>query len=225
MFVVIQCASTKQPEAGTLRTRDNRRVTFVARPECAPATEGVLWARPDDASDVAGDTWRRRVEAANADPGGPPGLLRAIELYRPQAFARLARAFGTERVFILSAGWGLVRADFRLPAYDITFSKQAESYKRRASGDHYDDFGQLPAGAGPVTFLGGRDYLPLFSALTRHLRVPITIPFRCDSSGSPGIRREGNVRFVPFPTTAKTNWHYGCANRLCEEPSFLEEVR
>lgn len=227
MRVVIQCASTKDPDAGSLWTRRGERVVFVARPELAPAMTGTWWARPDDPSDVGGFSWRDRVEAVNADRSASSGLLPAFELYRPPAFGRLVARFGLGNVFILSAGWGLVRADFRLPDYDITFSKQAERYKRRNTGDAYRDFVQLPpAASGQVVFLGGRDYLPLLFRLTRNLQAPVIVPFRCDPADEvTGVLQDGHVRRVPYRTNAKTNWHYGCAERLCQEPTFLDGGR
>ncbi|MGC3998036.1 MAG: hypothetical protein QM767_11305 [Anaeromyxobacter sp.] len=225
MLVVIQCASTKQPNAGCLSMTSGAPVIFVARPESAPTGMGVVWARPDDPSDVAGATWRRQLEEANSSRENER-LCRAFELYQPLAFSRLARRFGVERMFILSAGWGLVRSDYRLPRYDITFSKQAEPYKRRLPGDHYADFNQLPAVPdGPVVFLGGRDYLPLFTTLVRSVKGPVIVPFRCEPSDRVTRASEsGPVRLVPYRTTAKTNWHYGCAERLCEDSAFLERL-
>lgn len=224
MIVVIQCASTKAPNAGTLWTRDRQRVVFVAQPSLAPRGDGILWARPDDPSDASGTTWRQRVEAANSAGEDATALLRAFELYQPAAFRRLAKRFGTDNLFILSAGWGLVRADYRLPTYDITFSKQAEPYKRRRHDDRYKDLNHLPTNsAGPLVFLGGRDYLPLFSALTRSVKGPVIVPFRSEpGENNACVTRDGHLRLVPYPTSAKTNWHYGCAERLCEDPAFLE---
>ncbi len=49
--IVIQCAASKTPRAGHLRTRDGQRVVFVARPDEAPPEPGVVYARPDDISD------------------------------------------------------------------------------------------------------------------------------------------------------------------------------
>jgi hypothetical protein len=227
MLVVIQCAATKDPDAGTLWTRDGKRVLFVARPERAPSSGEVVWARPDDASDDAGATWRDLLEVANRRPDPGLGLRRAFELYEPPAFRRLATRFGIDRLFILSAGWGLVRASYLLPQYDITFSKQAESYKQRTIGDPYRDFNQLPpAPAGSVVFLGGRDYLPLFAKLTRTLPAPLIVPFRCDPADETTcVHHDGHLRLVPYRTAAKTNWHYGCADQLCRDPSFLERMR
>jgi hypothetical protein len=118
MRIVIQCAGSKR--AGTLRAADGRRVAFVADPSLAPPISGVLHAHPDHiiAEDGAasGQTWRDRVTAANGDGADNPlGLLPAARLHAPEAHCLLERTLRPERLFILSAGWGLVRADFLLP--------------------------------------------------------------------------------------------------------------
>src|SRR5262249_38075900 len=81
VIVVIQCARSKQKNAGHLKTNDGRPVSFVAHPEFAPPAVSCVYARPDDASD-AGGTWRDRLPAYNASPtNNPLGLLPAFELY------------------------------------------------------------------------------------------------------------------------------------------------
>ncbi|MBK9584828.1 MAG: hypothetical protein IPO55_02795 [Alphaproteobacteria bacterium] len=51
--------------------------------------------------------------------------------------------------------------------YDITFSSQADAYKRRRAHDAYADFNMLEGRSDePVAFFGGKDYLPLFCRLT-----------------------------------------------------------
>jgi hypothetical protein len=78
----------------------------------------------------------------NRKPAGNPlGLYSAWQLYENKAYARLVDQLGIDRVYILSAGWGLIRADFLTPCYDITFSQSADSYKRRRKADRYQDFG------------------------------------------------------------------------------------
>ncbi|MHB0665642.1 hypothetical protein ACX4MV_12140, partial [Roseomonas mucosa] len=89
-----------------------------------------------------------------------PGLWIAGKLYRPKAYALLLEKLGIERLFILSAGWGLVRADFLLPDYDITFSTSAEPWKRRRASDKFSDFNALERTQEDIVFLGGKDYLP-----------------------------------------------------------------
>ena len=62
MDVVIQCAATKDPTAGRLKTGDGRDVHFVAAPELCSSVAGTLYTRPDDNSDLPGLTWRDRLE-------------------------------------------------------------------------------------------------------------------------------------------------------------------
>lgn len=81
---------------------------------------------------------------------------------------------GVSNVFILSAGWGLVRADYPLPVYDITVAKpakSADSYKWRRPTDEYHDFCHLHAGdPGPIILMAPR--LPsTFPEADRYLYV------------------------------------------------------
>ena len=59
---------------------------------------------------------------------------------------------------------GLICADFLTPSDDITFSAQADAFKRRRAHDQYDDFAMLEArDTEPVAFFGGKDYLNSFT--------------------------------------------------------------
>lgn len=64
-------------------------------------------------------------------------------------------------MFILSAGWGLVRSDWLLPKYDIAFGASAEPYHRRRGIEGYQDWNALweareTAPEADLIFLGGR---------------------------------------------------------------------
>lgn len=206
MIVVIQCASGKKPDAGHLRSTNGQEVMFVAGPEIAPADESYAYARPDDVSDT-GESWRAVLFTYNADPeNNPLHLLPAWQLYNNKTYEMLAEHCGLDRLFILSAGWGLVRADFLIPAYDITFSANAPMYKRRRSGDWYDDSNMLPKSQEHIVFFGGKDYVNLFCTLSSDARVRRTVWYNAkDAPCAPGcvVRR--------FHTTTRTNWHYECA--------------
>ena len=215
MIVVIQCASGKQPHAGHLRTCDGRNVVFVAKPDAAPAGTGELHARPDDVSDT-GATWRTVLQTYNqkyhaAPDSNPLGLLPAWKLYKNPAYRMLAGHCGTRRLYILSAGWGLIRSDFLTPGYDITFSN-AERYKQRKPGDVFEDFPLPDDVEEPITFFGGRSYIPLFCRLTANARGDRTIFYAGKmphGDAAPGctLRRYGK----PF-----ANWHYVCARAHAE---------
>lgn len=68
--------------------------------------------------------------------------------------------------FVRWCGWGLIRANFLTPYYDITFDTQADAYKIRHRSDRFADYNHL-AEAGvskheTIYFFGGITYLPLF---------------------------------------------------------------
>lgn len=206
MIVVIQCAASKRADAGHLRTQDGRRVLFVAQPRLAPESDTIHYARPDDASDT-GVSWRDELTRYNHLHGNPLGLLPSATLYTHPTYARLAEKIGDENLFILSAGWGLLPATFLTPNYDITFSGQAEPYKRRRRSDLYQDFVSLPNDADALmTFFGSKNYAPLFVQLTQTHRGPRTVFF--NSRQAPDVPGCSLERFV---TATRTNWHYECA--------------
>ena len=206
MIVVIQCAAGKHHHAGYLRTLDGRDVMFVAQPRSAPPHRARVYARPDELSD-RGKSWRTVLREYNAAPDGNPlELLPAWQLYRNQTYEMLGERFGPDRLYVLSAGWGLIPADYLTPNYDITFSKarNVEPFKRRGHRERYEDF-SLPSGsAESIVFFGGRDYIPLFCRLTANAKGERTVFFAGSKANAPActLRRFGD----PF-----TNWHYQCA--------------
>jgi hypothetical protein len=207
VIVVIQCAAGKRANAGHLRTKDGRRVMFVAQPKSAPPVEGVHYARPDDLSDTEG-SWRENLERYSADAGNNPlGLLSAAELYTNPTYEKLSRAMPPSRLYIMSAGWGILPENFRTPNYDITFSSAAESYKRRGKSDLYQDFILPDRGDEPMLFFGGKDYVPLFVSTTRSHKGPRTVFF--NSKEAPAA---AGCRLERYETSTRTNWHYECAN-------------
>jgi hypothetical protein len=209
MKVVIQCASRKQSGAGSFCLSDGRSVRFLARPDLAP-NDLYAHARPDDQSGER-ETWRARLMTYNRDAKtNPLNLLPAYRLYAPDAYRSLVDRFGMDQVYILSAGWGLIPAGFLTPDYDITFSAAADPWKRRREHDRYDDFQLLPDDGDPMLFLGGKDYVPLFSELVRGLRGPKTVFF--NSARPPDL--PSGFRAVRFETSTRHNWHYKCARAL-----------
>jgi hypothetical protein len=117
-----------------------------------------------------------------------------------------------ENVYVLSAGWGLIRSDFLTPYYDITFSQSADPYKRRRRGERYNDFRMLPDSTeGRIIFIGGKDYLPLFCGLTVQVKGERIAFF--NSANTPHVN---NCAFKRFETTTRTNWHYECAKALID---------
>jgi hypothetical protein len=153
---------------------------------------------------------RQRVQRHSGSARERVGLLAGIAFIQAPAYDRLVANLGVENVFILSAGWGLIRADFLTPNYDLTFSPKAEGMKRRRRGDRFQDLERLDTSSTDlIVFLGGKDYLPLFCSLTARSRAERSIYFNSSTPPhAPGCRVER------YETSVRTNWHYECANRL-----------
>lgn len=216
MRIVIQCAAKKQPYAGSFTLSDNRPVLFVAHPDEAPYNTEQAYACPDDISDN-GETWRDRLLAYNNAPAANSmNFLPAYKLYANKTYGRLVEKFGIENIFILSAGWGLISADFLTPIYDITFSASAEKYKRRRKKEQYEDLCMLPDNGEDTIFLGGKDYLPMFCTLTSDFKGKKTVIY--NSINLPDCLPEFTLK--RYETTTRTNWHYECANALIEGQLF-----
>ena len=213
MIIVIQCAARKQETAGHLILGDGRKVFFVADPNCAPPSTAHVYARPDEMSET-GLSWREQLLKYNQETvENELGLCRAIELYANPSYEKLASSMGAPNVYILSAGWGLIRGDFFTPNYDITFSAAAESFKRRKGNDAYRDLMMVPEqNTEPIVFFGGKDYVPLFCALTKSTKARRTIYFNSGNSPlAPGCS------LVRYETTTRTNWHYQCLNEFLDD--------
>ena len=205
MNVVIQCAAQKDPNAGHWSAKGGKIVSFVANPDLTDHPNKMIYARPDDMS-PEGLTWRSLVWNYNKSPGrNPLNLYPAYRLYRNEAYRALVRKFGVQKTFILSAGWGLIRADLLTPQYNITFSSSAGKEYRRSKQDRYKDFCMLPNDGGSVVFFGGKDYLPLFASLTNGFKGKRTVYY--NSSTPPDLPR---CTFRRYETATRTNWHYEC---------------
>jgi hypothetical protein len=206
MIAVIQCAATKHRDAGRFKSSDGKSVIFVAAPRSAPTGDGWLYVRPDDQVQDA-VTWRDLLLSYNKTDRNPLGLYPAYRLYENKTYQQLATRFGLEKLYILSAGWGLIRAGFLTPYYDITFSPSADAYKRRRKQDHYQDICMLPMSTGePIIFFGGKDYVPMFCNLTKSVRAERTVFY---NSTQPPVA--AGCILKRFETRTKTNWHYECA--------------
>ena len=125
--------------------------------------------------------------------------------------------FLAENVFILSAGWGLVRADYLLPTYNITFSKQRNVPKecqRAKLEPGWLDFNQLldhVVDGEEVQFFGTPNYLDLFYSLSA--RDITRGKFVIHHKASLRQQRDGYL-YQQYFGRAKTNWHYLAADEF-----------
>ena len=211
MIIVIQCAATKRSGAGRFISPEGNPVIFVADPRAIAAEGASIYARPDDEAEV-GKSWRQLVLSYNTPNDNPFGLLPAYRLYQNPAYERLAERFGVSSLYILSAGWGLISAEFLTPYYDITFSPSAERHKRRLKADRLSDLCLLPSSVEvPIVFFGGKDYVPLFCTLTSNVRSERIVFYNsANPPNAPGCALKR------FETTTRTNWHYECANTFID---------
>lgn len=214
MRIVIQCAGKKRERAGRLRSASGVGVVFVAHPEkCIHTASSLCCVRPDDEVGTGLGTWREYLARYNQRSLNPDGLFQAAKLYKPPVYQALVEQFGFQNVFILSAGWGLIRSDFLTPYYDITFSNQGAPWSRRRSDDRFHDFNHLRDSCispdETVYFFGGKDYLSLYYSLTQDIAARKVIYHSQDSP----IRCQG-YEYIPYRSF--TNWHYSCAQDFME---------
>ena len=231
MKIVIQCAGRKQSNAGRLSNGD-KKVVFVMKPVLAKAIApgGVDYFRPDDQMPGSGKTWIQILEDYNSQKGNPDELLEAIDLYVPEAYGE-AKQFGNDKgaeIFILSAGWGLVRGSFRLPDYDITFSsaQNVKEYAKREVGENLPGLNHIGVASEKeeTHFFGGRDYLPLFYSLTEKLCGRKIVHHRNGTVVEERVSYEYSA-FTPSKPKQKTNWHYGCLRSFMANNGHLSVAR
>jgi hypothetical protein len=224
MKIVIQCAASKHDCAGKLRTSSGEDVLFVADPKlCVSVPAGMRYARPDDPCGDKAATWRDVLKRYNEQTDNPCSLLRAADLYAPKEhvfrklYQELVRAFGWNNVFILSAGWGLIRADFWTPDYNITFSAQGKKDKpwvwRNTKDRSWLDFNHLQdapiAQDEPIHLFGGRDYLPTFYALVEAVPGRKIVHYMGD------VKRRSSFDYEKYEGSEKNRtWHYRAAKEF-----------
>ena len=218
MKVVIQCAGKKQNRADLLKSGDGQAIDFVAKPDLYHSV-GPRPARPDDPAGEGSfrDVVIRYNERFLRDGVNPDRLFAASDLYFPAIYRLLVDAVGSSDVFILSAGWGLVRAAYLLPHYNVTFSilKKVPKYARREKRDgSWRDFNHLAeASIGsdePIHFFGGVDYLPLYYRLTRDIQACKIIHHKAKPPVQEGYQYEA------YHGDRNQNWHYLAAQALIE---------
>jgi hypothetical protein len=175
MIIVIQCANRKVPDAPTLILNRNA-VHFVAQPQ-----DEQLDKRPWDQIPGSNTTWIDCVKAYNEAGGAMPDeyiklnigtedgrqLMQCGSLYEHPVYGELMVARGLRNVYILSAGWGLVRADKFIPNYDVTFSQHGDISVRIAATDRLQCASlsdEIPDN-GEINLFISRAYAPYWSHL------------------------------------------------------------
>lgn len=205
MKIVISCSGSKN---GENLVYNNNKIIFVS----SPNEESKNHFNPDNQIPNENRTWREYINSQeNSD------LLESYKLYKPSIYNLLYDKYSTD-LYILSAGWGIISSEFKIPKYDITFSKKAEKNSKRKKTDIFKDFNHLEnvSANEKIVFLGGADYLKLFYDLTKDLPNEKIIFFKKKNiySDFPFLKNENLFKLIKYETKAKTNWHYGCAKEL-----------
>jgi hypothetical protein len=173
--------------------------------------------RPDDNIALQNKTWRTYLIEQQLDVN----LKRAYQLYSRNEYNCLYNKFKND-FYILSAGWGLVNSEFRLPKYDITFSNgenvpiKTRRNRNIAAAPVYKDFNQLEVNdKEDIFFIGGKEYLKLFYKLTQGLENrKIIFYYGLDNCPTP-IVNQNTFIFINFPSTDNRRWHYEVARFFC----------
>ncbi len=208
--IVIACAGKKAEDAGYWTTEGGKTVKFIGNPTEEQNVDGCIYARPDDIDEKSRKTWRELLLEYNCQWRGKDdnlkSLLPAYRLYSNSIYRALVVKYGVEQVFILSAGWGLIRSDFLTPHYDITFTN-GTGYKQRKQSDAYRDCNEMPDSAGEKIYLfAGKDYHELFSRLIQGKGTERIVFYNAQ-----GVSSYPGCTMKEYPSSRKTTWYYQCA--------------
>lgn len=149
-------------------------------------------------------------------------LLEVYNLYTREEYRCLHRKY-EHNFFILSAGWGLVNSEFKLPKYDITFSSIANPATKRnynlIGAPVYNDFNQLNLdGEEDIVYIGSPDYITLFFDLTGNLKNRKIIYWKGMTPQPVQVRfpiPNNTFLYRYYNTNTRMNWYYDVARDFC----------
>lgn len=203
--IVFVCCERKN---GEVFQHNGSKIHFVSRPDSCTQIDGNKYVRPDDLIEGEEMTWRDLIilQEDRYD------LVAAYELYNHPIYRELYNHFN-QNLYIFSAGWGIVRADYKLPQYDITFSRSAPRYSRRKKNDEFNDFNQLNIrnSEDDILFIGGADYILPFCKLTKYLPNNKIIIYKSRLTAEmEEFNRRTDFSFEEYYGINRpfTNWHY-----------------
>jgi hypothetical protein len=206
-FPVLCCSSQKTKDGFCYK---GETVKFVASPQIAPKDEFTYY-KPDDPIPGENKTWRNLVLNGQNDP--KLDLVPAYHLYKSDIYRAFYREFGNF-FYILSAGWGIIRADFKIPAYDITYStapgvpacvRRKDNYGWKDINHLKEDSVKFDHDSGIILFAGS-GYVPPFCDMTQSIPCRKKILYKSQKIG----RRQGFV-YEYYQTNLKINWYYEAA--------------
>jgi hypothetical protein len=210
MKIIISCSDQKN---GELLVHKGLKINFVSNKDQSVANQ-ELHFHPDDIVPNEEISWRNLINQQKKDLH----LIPAYELYKRPIYSALFKYFGAD-LFVFSAGWGIIKADYKLPKYNVTFScsKNIPLHARRNSEDKFNDFNHLLGieENERIVLIAGLDYVLPFCQLTEQLPNEKIIIFKNKKIilNNPFWGNK-KFNFVYYHTTRRTNWHYEVAERL-----------
>ena len=197
MKIVITCIG---PKNGTNLIYNDLEILFVSDSKFCKKQDGKLFANPDEMMPDRKTTWREYVNSSEYQNN--ENNLKAGDLYNREIFRRLNSVLNYE-YYILSAGWGLIKASRRIPKYDISFSGN-EKCKKRNEFQIFQDTNDLIGieETELIKFYGGKPYRNLFYSLTNSLKNQKLILFTGLT-----VPTQGGFKFERRYPTRNTNWH------------------
>jgi hypothetical protein len=225
---VLVCSSEKIKDWFIYR---DETIKFFASPDMAPKDFRFTYHGLDDKIRNENRTWRELTVNGQNDPS--LNLIKAYHLYKPKAFSsiyeNLYKKFN-HSFYILSAGWGIIRADFRIPAYNITFSTapSVPKYAQRSVDDVWPDINHLKedvdnekyAPDSKIILFAGKDYLPYFRRMTKSIpkKKLIVLYYEKNPAEKEGFFyncKYDGFRYLYYKTTENPrNWHYKAAHNF-----------
>jgi hypothetical protein len=220
---ILCCSSEKDGKTESKFYYKGKSYKFVASPRMV-SQNGVTFQKPDDKIPDENRTWRDLVVNGQKDPS--LDLVEAYRLYKPDIFRDLYHEFDN-RFYIFSAGWGIIRANFKIPFYDITYSTDSKVPKYAMRKDNFgwkdiihlnddylnEDYGKFYRDAEVIVFAGSDYVEPFFCDMAQSkLYIPpkrIMIKYKSQNL----IQRQDFV-YEYYETDINTNWHYEAAKEF-----------
>ncbi len=126
MIIIIPCSGQKNLTPPTIF---NKREIHFQAVEIAEKNIFTPWSVVPGARNK---TFIDLIQEEDLNAFSPASLCPAGELYAPGVYGDVRKWCSDHghSLYILSAGWGLVAAETRIPVYDVTFSNAAPSSAR-----------------------------------------------------------------------------------------------
>lgn len=215
--VVLTCASKKHPNNQLQYNGNQIEFTWIPDPT-TPNSYNPLSLIPNN-----NITWKNHIEQINQGILNS-NIVSSFNLYNPKSpyqniYVNLHNRF-LDRFFIASAGWGIIKNDFRLPDYDITFSGNVNNANfRNPNNGFVNDFNHLLPDNEDIIFIGSEKYLQQFINLTKDLKNR-KIVFYGDKNVPRKLNKQnqngGNFLSIHFPHHNNYTGHYAAAQMLLD---------